>query len=148
MNGKLKLKLTRRALFKNNRYEIFLDDIFIGSLDNRTPKLDYITSLGNHKIVIKSDYSEVEKHFDLNSEKPILPVGIKESYFWTQSNEKLSKFFKAFILGFLAVYFVIFAYLLIFDQIKFGFSLVIPFFLLLSVNQFSKSNSKFQLNFK
>ena len=90
----------------------------------------------------------MEHHFVLSSRKLILPVEIKESYFWTQSNEKLSKFFKAFILGFLAVYFVIFAYLLFFDQIKFGFSLVIPFFLLLSVNQFSKSNSKFQLNFK
>ena len=104
MNGKLKLKLTRRTLFKNNRYQIFLDDIFIGSLDKRTPKLDYIISLGNHKIVIKSDYSVVEKHFDLNSEKPILPVGIKESYFWSPANEKLEKAIKGFLIGFLIVY--------------------------------------------
>ena len=117
MNGKLKLKLGNRTSFNNNRYEIFLDEAFIGSLDYKNPKLDYITTLGNHKILIKDKDFEMEHHFVLSSRKLILPVEIKESYFWTQSNEKLSKFFKAFILGFLAVYFVIFAYLLIFDQI-------------------------------
>ena len=90
----------------------------------------------------------MEHHFVLSSRKLILPVEIKESYFGLNLMKNYQNFLKAFILGFLAVYFVIFAYLLIFDQIKFGFSLVIPFFLLLSVNQFSKSNSKFQLNFK
>ena len=45
MNGKLKLKLGNRTSFNNNRYEIFLDEAFIGSLDYKNPKLDYITTL-------------------------------------------------------------------------------------------------------
>ena len=141
MNGKLKLKLTRRALFKNNRYQIFLDDIFIGSLDKRTPKLDYIISLGNHKIVIKSDYSVVEKHFDFNSEKPILPVGIKESYFWSPTNEKLEKAIKGFLIGFLIVYTFVICFSLFFKEMPFNFIFTIPFIILVSlISLFNKKN--------
>lgn len=147
MNGKLKLKLTRRALFKNNRYEIFLDDIFIGSLDNRTPKLDYITSLGNHKIVIKSDYSEVEKHFGLNSEKPILPVSIKESYFWSSSNEKLEKTIKGFLIGFLIVYAFVICFSLFFKEIQFNFTLTVPFIILVSLSSLFNKKNQFDICF-
>lgn len=147
MNGKLKLKLTRRTLFKNNRYEIFLDDIFIGSLDNRTPKLDYITSLGNHKIVIKSDYSEVEKHFDLNSEKPILPVGIKESYFWSPANEKLEKAIKGFLIVFLIVYAFVICFSLFFKEIQFNFTLTVPFIILVSLSSFFNKKNQFDICF-
>ena len=147
MNGKLKLKLTRRALFKNNRYEIFLDDIFIGSLDNRTPKLDYITSLGNHKIVIKSDYSEVEKHFDLSSEKPILPVSIKESYFWSPTNEKLEKAIKGFLIGFLIVYAFVICFSLFFKEIQFNFTLTVPFIILVSLSSLFNKKNQFDICF-
>ncbi|MFT3920264.1 hypothetical protein [Cloacibacterium sp.] len=147
MNGKLKLKLTRRALFKNNRYEVFLDDIFIGSLDKRTPKLDYITSLGNHKIVIKSDYSVVEKHFDLNSEKPILPVGIKESYFWSPANEKLEKAIKGFLIGFLIVYAFVICFSLFFKEIQFNFTLTVPFIILVSLSSLFNKKNQFDICF-
>ena len=147
MNGKLKLKLTRRALFKNNRYQIFLDDIFIGSLDKRTPKLDYIISLGNHKIVIKSDYSVVEKHFDLNSEKPILPVGIKESYFWSPTNEKLEKAIKGFLIGFLIVYTFVICFSLFFKEIQFNFILTIPFIILVSLSSLFNKKNQFDICF-
>lgn len=147
MNGKLKLKLTRRALFKNNRYQIFLDDIFIGSLDKRTPKLDYIISLGNHKIVIKSDYSVVEKHFDLNSEKPILPVEIKESYFWSPTNEKLEKAIKGFLIGFLIVYTFVICFSLFFKEIQFNFTLTIPFIILVSLSSLFNKKNQFDICF-
>ena len=147
MNGKLKLKLGNRTSFNNNRYEIFLDEAFIGSLDNRTPKLDYITSLGNHKIVIKSDYSEVEKHFDLNSEKPILPVGIKESYFWSPTNEKLEKAIKGFLIGFLIVYTFVICFSLFFKEMPFNFIFTIPFIILVSLSSLFNKKNQFDICF-
>ena len=49
MNGKLKLKLGNRTSFNNNRYELFLDEAFIGSLDYKNPKLHFLISFSPNK---------------------------------------------------------------------------------------------------
>ncbi|WP_374360010.1 hypothetical protein [Cloacibacterium sp.] len=109
--------------------------------------MDYITSLGNHKIVIKSDYSEVEKHFDLNSEKPILPVGIKESYFWSPTNEKLEKAIKGFLIGFLIVYTFVICFSLFFKEMPFNFIFTIPFIILVSLSSLFNKKNQFDICF-
>ncbi len=46
MNGKIKLKLNQKSSIFNNRYEIFINDNFIGFVDYKNPKIDLITNLG------------------------------------------------------------------------------------------------------
>lgn len=51
-NGKLKLKLIRNFIRKN-KYQVLIDDVLIGELDYKNLKLDFETTVGKHKIIIK-----------------------------------------------------------------------------------------------
>lgn len=94
MNGKIKLKLNRKSSIKGNRYEVFIDGHFIGSVDDRNPKIDHITNLGNHKILVKTEDFEKEYHFTLSSRKLILPIDINENYFWSKQSGNYLNFLK------------------------------------------------------
>ena len=55
MQGKIKLKLNQKSSIRNKKYEVFIDENFIGNIDYKSPKLDYIANIGNHKILIKGN---------------------------------------------------------------------------------------------
>lgn len=148
MNGKIKLKLNQKSLFKNNIYGVFIDENFIGNVDYKNPRLDFVTNLGNHKILVKGNDFTKEKKFVLSSRKIILPIEINENLFWAKQSRKLPKIMNGIIIGFLWVYALMITYLLHTQQIEFMYPLIIPFFILLFTNFFSKNDSKFELNFK
>lgn len=148
MNGKIKLKLNQKSSLKNNRYEVFIDNNFIGNVDYKNPKLDFVTTLGQHKILVKGNDFEKEQNFILNSRKRILPIEINENFLWTKQSSKLPKIMNVFIIGFLLVYALVITYLLYTKQIEFIYPLIIPFFILLFTNSFFKNNQKFQIDFK
>ena len=148
MNGKIKLKLNQKSSIRNNIYEVFIDGNFIGIIDYKNPKLDFITNLGNHKILVKGKDFQKEQNFNLSSRKIVLPIEINENFFWTKQSPELPKIMNGFVVGFLLVYAVIITYLLYNQQIKFMYPLIIPFLLLLFTNSSLTNNQKFQLNIK
>ncbi|MEC5395562.1 hypothetical protein [Bergeyella sp. RCAD1439] len=148
MNGKVKLKLNQKSSIRNNIYEIFIDGNFIGNIDYKNPKLDYITRLGNHKILVKEKDFEKELNFNLGSGKRVLPIEINENLFWTKQSSGLPQIVKGFVVGFLLVYASIITYLLYTQEIEFKYFLLIPFFLLSFINWALRNNPKFQLNIK
>ena len=81
MNGKIKLKLNQKSSINNNAYEIFIDDEFVGNVDYKNPKLDFVTNFGNHRILVKSKDFEKEHNFILSSQKIIVPIEINENLF-------------------------------------------------------------------
>lgn len=148
MNGKIKLKLNQKSSIKNRIYEVFIDENFIGNVDYKNPKLDFVTTLGNHKILVKENDFEKEQNFVLSSRKLILPIEINENFLWTKQSAELPKIMNGIIIGFLLVYAFIITYLLYTKQIEFMYPLIFPFFILLFTNSFLKNNQRFQLNFK
>lgn len=148
MNGKIKLKLNQKSSIKNTKYEVFIDEKFVGNIDYKNPKLDFVTTLGNHKILVKGNDFEKEQNFVLSSIKIILPIEINENFFWTKKSAQLLKIMNGIIIGFLLIYAFIITYLLYTKQIEIMYQLIIPFFILLFTNSFLKNNQKFQLNFK
>lgn len=149
MNGKIKLKLNQKSSIKNNVYEVFIDGNFIGNIDYKNPKLDFITNLGNHKILVKGKDFEKEQNFNLNSRKIVLPIEINENFFWAKQSAELPKIMNGIVVGFLLVYAVIITYLLYIQEIEFMYPLILPFFLLLLfINSSLRNNQKFQINFK
>lgn len=148
MNGKIKLKLNQKSSIYNNRYEIFLDDSFMGDVDYKNPKIDFITNLGNHKILVKGKDFEEEHHFNLSSKKLVLPIEINENLFWSKTNGNLPKILKGFLLGFLIVYSLIITFLIASKQIEFIYPLLIPFLILLFIYSIGQNKQKFELNFK
>ncbi len=148
MNGKIKLKLNQKSSIKNRIYEVFIDENFIGNVDYKNPKLDFVTTLGNHKILVKGNDFEKEQNFVLSSRKLILPIEINENFLWTKQSAELPKIMNGIIIGFLLVYAFIITYLLYTKQIEFMYPLIFPFFILLFTNSFLKNNQRFQLNFK
>ena len=148
MNGKIKLKLNQKSSIKNTTYEVFIDENFIGNVDYKNPKLDFVTTLGNHKILVKGNDFEKEQNFVLSSRKLILPIEINENFLWTKQSAELPKIMNGIIIGFLLVYAFIITYLLYTKQIEFMYPLIFPFFILLFTNSFLKNNQRFQLNFK
>ena len=148
MNGKIKLKLNQKSSIKNRTYEVFIDENFIGNVDYKNPKLDFVTTLGNHKILVKENDFEKEQNFVLSSRKLILPIEINENFLWTKQSAELPKIMNGIIIGFLLVYAFIITYLLYTKQIEFMYPLIFPFFILLFTNSFLKNNQRFQLNFK
>ena len=148
MNGKIKLKLNQKSSIKNTTYEVFIDENFIGNVDYKNPKLDFVTTLGNHKILVKGNDFEKEQNFVLSSKKLILPIEINENFLWTKQSAELPKIMNGIIIGFLLVYAFIITYLLYTKQIEFMYPLIFPFFILLFTNSLLKNNQKFQLNFK
>ena len=147
MNGKIKLKLNQKSSIFNNRYEIFINDNFIGFVDYKNPKIDLITNLGNHKILVKGKDFEKEHNFTLTSRQIILPIEINENMFWSKSNYKLPKTLQSIILGFIIAYSILLLYLFAYKQIEFGYPLLIPFIILIFMNS-TKQNNKFELSFK
>ncbi|GAB1347477.1 hypothetical protein MASR1M104_23760 [Cloacibacterium normanense] len=140
-NGKLKLKLNRNFIRKN-KYQVLIDDFLIGELDYKNLKLDFETTIGKHKIIIKDEDCEIENHFYLSPQKIILPITISENFFWSKSNKFfLSIYLKGFVLGFVIVYFVIMIYLFYRNKDEVNLSFMIPLLLLLIFNTF-KSNGK------
>ena len=107
MNGKIKLKLNQKSSIKNNMYEVFIDGNFIGNIDYKNPKLDFITNLGTHKILVKGKDFQIEQNFNLSSRKIVLPIEINENLFWTKQSTELPKIVNGFVVGFLLVYAVI-----------------------------------------
>ena len=148
MNGKIKLKLNQKSSIFNNRYEIFINDNFIGFVDYKNPKIDFNTNLGNHKITVKGKDFEKEHNFTLTSRQIILPIEINENFLWTKQSAELPKIMNGIIIGFLLVYAFIITYLLYTKQIEFMYPLIFPFFILLFTNSFLNNNQRFQLNFK
>ena len=148
MNGKIKLKLNQKSSIKNRTYEVFIDENFIGNVDYKNPKLDFVTTLGNHKILVKENDFEKEQNFVLSSRKLILPIEINENFLWTKQSAELPKIMNGIIIGFLLVYALIITYLLYTKQIEFMYPLIFPFFILLFTNSFLNNNQRFQLNFK
>ena len=148
MDGKIKLKLNQKYSIKNNIYEVFIDENFVGNVDYKNPKLDFVTTFGNHKILVKGEDFEKEQNFVLSSRKIILPIEINENMFWTKQSTELPKIMNGIIIGFLVVYAFIITYLLYNKEIEFIYPLIIPFFILLFVNSSLRNNQKFQLNFK
>ena len=148
MNGKIKVKLNQKSSIKNNIYEVFIDENFVGNVDYKNPKLDFVTTLGKHKILVKGKDFEKEQNFVLNSRKIILPIEINENFFWTKQPSELTKILNGFIIGFLLVYAFIITYLLYTKQVEFIYPLIIPFFLLFFTNLSLKNNHKFELRFK
>ncbi len=147
MNGKIKLKLNQKSSINNNAYEIFIDDEFVGNVDYKNPKLDFVTNFGNHRILVKSKDFEKEHNFILSSQKIIVPIEINENFFWTKTPGELPKLVNGFIIGLLLVYTLVITFLLYKNEIDFKYPLIIPLFLLLFTNAFYK-NQKFELNFK
>ena len=147
MNGKIKLKLNQISSLKNNTYEIFVDDKFVGNVDYKNPKLDYVANLGNHKILVKGKDFEKEHNFILSSRKIIVPIEINENLFWTKTSAELPKLMNGFLIGLLLVYALVITFLLYTKEIEFKYPLIIPLALLLFSNAFSKKQ-KFELNFK
>lgn len=147
MNGKIKLKLNQKSSIFNNRYEIFINDNFIGFVDYKNPKIDLITNLGNHKILVKGKDFEKEHNFTLTSRQIILPIEINENMFWSKSNYNLPKTLQSIILGFIIAYSILLLYLFAYKQIEFGYPLLIPFIILIFMNS-TKQNNKFELSFK
>lgn len=147
MNGKIKLKLNQKSSIFNNRYEIFINDNFIGFVDYKNPKIDFITNLGNHKITVKGKDFEKEDNFTLTSRRIILPIEINENIFWSKSNYNLPKILKSITLGFIIAYSILLFYLVTSKQIEFGYPLLIPFIILIFINS-TKQNNKFELSFK
>ena len=147
MNGKIKLKLNQKSSIRNNIYEVFIDGNFIGIIDYKNPKLDFITNLGNHKILVKGKDFEKEHNFILSSRKIIVPIEINENLFWTKTSAELPKLMNGFLIGFLLVYALVITFLLYTKEIEFKYPLIIPLALLLFSNAFSKKQ-KFELNFK
>ena len=147
MDGKIKLKLNQKSSIFNNRYEIFINDNFIGFVDYKNPKIDFNTNLGNHKITVKGKDFEKEHNFTLTSRQIILPIEINENMFWSKSNYKLPKIIKGVILGFIIAYSILLLYLFASKKIEFGYPLLIPFFIILFINS-TKQNNKFELSFK
>lgn len=148
MNGKIKLKLNQKYSFFNNRYEVFVDDDYIGHVDYKNPKIDFVTNFGNHKILVKAKDFEKEHHFVLDSKKIVLPIEINENIFWSKSNENLPKVLQGVLLGFLIVYVLVITFLMTSERIEFKYALLIPFFILLFLKSFGEKNQKFELNFK
>ena len=148
MDGKIKLKLNQKYSIKNNIYEVFIDENFVGNVDYKNPKLDFCNNFGNHKILVKGEDFEKEQNFVLSSRKIILPIEINENMFWTKQSTELPKIMNGIIIGFLVVYAFIITYLLYNKEIEFIYPLIIPFFILLFVNSSLRNNQKFQLNFK
>ena len=147
MDGKIKLKLNQKSSIFNNRYEIFINDNFIGFVDYKNPKIDFITNFGNHKITVKGKDFEKEHNFTLTSRQIILPIEINENMFWSKSDYKLPKIIKGVILGFIIAYSILLLYLFASKKIEFGYPLLIPFFIILFINS-TKQNNKFELSFK
>ncbi len=147
MNGKIKLKLNQKSSIRNNIYEVFIDGNFIGIIDYKNPKLDFITNLGNHKILVKGKDFEKEHNFILSSRKIIVPIEINENFFWTKTSAELPKLMNGFLIGFLLVYALVITFLFYTKEIEFKYLLIIPLALLLFSNAFSKKQ-KFELNFK
>ena len=147
MDGKIKLKLNQKSSIFNNRYEIFINDNFIGFVDYKNPKIDFNTNLGNHKITVKGKDFEKEHNFTLTSRQIILPIEINENMFWSKSNYNLPKSLQGFILGFIIAYSILLLYLFASKQIEFGYPLLIPFIILIFMNS-TKQNNKFELYFK
>ena len=147
MNGKIKLKLNQKSSIRNNIYEVFIDGNFIGIIDYKNPKLDFITNLGNHKILVKGKDFEKEHNFILSSRKIIVPIEINENFFWTKTSAELPKLMNGFLIGFLLVYALVITFLFYTKEIEFKYLLIIPLALLLFSNAFSKKQ-EFELNFK
>ena len=61
MNGEIKLKLNQKSSIKNRTYEVYIDENFIGNVDYKNPKLDFVTTLGNNKIRVKENDCEKEQ---------------------------------------------------------------------------------------
>jgi len=148
MNGKLKLKINQKSSIFNNRYDIFLDNNFVGNVDYKNPKIDIVTNLGNHKILVKHKDAEKEYKFDLNSKKIIMPIEINENLFWSKSNQNIPKFLKNLLLGFLVGYSAIIIFLVISKQIEFIYPLLFPFLILFFLNSFGQRKQKFELRFR
>lgn len=148
MNGKIKLKLNQKSSIYNNRYEIFVDGNFIGNIDYKNPKIDFITNFGNHKILVKEKDFEQEHNFNLSSRKLVLPIEINENFFWSKSNNNLPKLLNGILLGFLIGYALLILFLIVTEKIEIMYPLLLPFALLFFVNSLGKSSSKFELNFK
>ncbi len=141
-NGKLKLKLNRNFI-KKNKYQVLIDDVLIGELDYKNLKLDFETTIGKHKIIIKDEDCEIENHFYLSPQKIILPITISENFFWSKSNKFFSSIYlKSFVLGFVIAYFVIMIYLFYRNKDEVNLSFMIPLLLLLIFNTFKSTGKK------
>lgn len=145
MRAKIKLKLNQKAYLRNKRYEIFLDDNFVGFLDYRNIKMDVLTNTGNHKILVKGKDFEKEHHFLLSSTKLVQPIEINENLFWTRENVWLPKTIKTALIIAVLLYAVFITFLLYSKKIEFSYFLILPFLILFFA---SSSNQKFEINFK
>ena len=76
-NGKLKLKLNRNFI-KKNKYQVLIDDVLIGELDYKNLKLDFETTIGKHKIIIKDEDYAINWQITENS-KNILGYTCQEA---------------------------------------------------------------------
>ena len=146
MTGKIILKLNAKASFKSNRYEVFIDDTFIGFIDYKNSKIGYETAYGNHTIRIADKESEINNLFTISNRKPLVPIEINENYFWT--NSQTTKFIKGITFGFLMVYCIAFIYFVVYKQIEINYSFAIPLFLMCWYLIASKTKQKFTLKFK
>ncbi|WP_434979112.1 hypothetical protein [Daejeonia sp. YH14] len=147
MQGKIKLKLNQKSSIRNKKYEVFIDENFIGNIDYKSPKLDYIANIGTHKILIKGNDFEKEENFTLSSQKIIQPIELNENIFWSKSSTELQKFVNGILIGILIVYLFVIA-IMLYDKMEINLSTILPFFLILTSISLTKNSQKFTLNFK
>ena len=135
VNGKIKLKLNQKSSIRNNIYEVFIDGNFIGIIDYKNPKLDFITNLGNHKILVKGKDFEKEHNFILSSQKIIVPIEINENFFWTKTSAELPKLMNGFLIGLLLVYALVITFLL--QSVSASSSDILPALTISATNEWS-----------
>lgn len=148
MNGKIIIQPNKTTSSRKNVYEVFIDDIFIGRIDYVQPKIEYVTSFGNHKVLIRTKDFSCENTIKLSSKKLIYPIEISENSMVVNKTYNLPQLVKGIIIGFLFIYTLLLFFLLYFKDSEFKISLFIPFATLLWLLFYSESNKKFSLNFK
>ncbi|MDN3691273.1 hypothetical protein QWZ06_02870 [Chryseobacterium tructae] len=108
MQGKIKIKLNQNFTFSKKKYKVFINENFIGELSNTNNRLDYLTTLGQHTILIQGNKTEWEQNIDLTFTKSILPMYIDDKSTEIYNNE--SKFLYRSLIGFAFIYLLAFVY--------------------------------------
>lgn len=142
------MKLNQKSSLKKILYEVFIDGKLIGTMDSRTPKLELVTNLGNHKVLVKGGDFEKEINFILSSRKLVVPIEIQPNLFWIRYSGKLQAILNGIIIGFLAVYVLVISCLLFTKQIPLLYPLFLPLLILFFTYVFTKKHGKFDLHFK
>ena len=147
MEGKIIIENHQKSKLNNNVYEVYIDKVFVGKIDYKQPKLEYITSLGKHDVrVITKDF-ETEDKIKLSFRQLILPIEIRENDFFFNKDSISFKLFKGIVLGFFLIYTLALIFLLTSNNYEFKLTFFIPYIIIGSLF-LNVANEKFTLKIK